>query len=64
MIREITSSLQEQSQTSEMIAESIQNVAEMAENGHSAAKKTADAAVDLDQVVRQMREIVSAYRIG
>ena len=49
MIREITSSLQEQSQTSEMIAESIRNVAEMAENGHSAAKKTADAVVDLDQ---------------
>ena len=64
MIREITSSLHEQSQTSEMIAESIQNVAEMAENSHSAAKKTADAAVDLNQVVRQMREIVSAYRIG
>ncbi len=37
---------------------------EMAENSHSAAKKTADAAVDLNQVVCQMREIVSAYRIG
>ncbi|HOL64797.1 MAG TPA: methyl-accepting chemotaxis protein [Accumulibacter sp.] len=64
MIREITSSLNEQSQTSELIARNVENVAEMAENSHSAAQKTADAARSLNDIVHEMRAIVSAYRIA
>ena len=63
MIQEITSALREQSATSEMIARSIENVAEMADKSHSAAQGTAEAARNLDDVAREMQEIVSTYRI-
>ncbi|HPT49996.1 MAG TPA: methyl-accepting chemotaxis protein [Accumulibacter sp.] len=63
MIQEITSSLREQRQTSEMITRNIESVAEMAEKSHCAAQETADAARNLNDVAREMREIVSAYRI-
>lgn len=63
MVAEITSAIREQSQASNAIAGSIENIAQMAEECSSAAKNSAQSAFELDQLAREMRSIVSVYRL-
>ena len=63
MVEEITSAIREQSQASNAIAGSIETIAQMAEGCSSAAKNSAQSAFELDQLAREMRSIVSAYRL-
>ena len=63
MVEEITSAIREQSQASNVIAGSIENIAQMAEECSTAAKNSAESACELDQLAREMRSIVSVYRL-
>ena len=63
MVEEITAAIREQSQTSTMIASSVEGIAQMAEESSAAAKNSAESAHDLDEIAKQMRNVVAAYRL-
>ena len=63
MVEEITAAIREQGQASTNIAASIEGIAQMAEQSSAAARNSADSANSLDAIAKEMRAVVSAYRI-
>ncbi|MEI7613024.1 MAG: methyl-accepting chemotaxis protein [Betaproteobacteria bacterium] len=63
MVDEISSAIREQSQASNAIAINVESIAQMAEESSAAANNSAESARHLDNLAREMREVVSAYRL-
>ena len=63
MVEEITAAIREQGQASTNIAASIEGIAQMAEQSSAAARNSADSANSLDAIAKEMRAVVSAYRV-
>ena len=63
MVEEITDAIREQSQTSTAIASSVEGIAQMAEESSAAARNSAESAHNLDEIAKQMRSVVAAYRL-
>ena len=63
MVGEISSAMREQTQASLSIAQQIENVAQMSEEGSAAASESARSAHSLEQLASNMQNIVAAYRL-
>lgn len=63
MVKEITASIREQSQTSNMISGSVESIAEMAEECSVAAQNSVESARHQDEVARQMSAVVAACHL-
>jgi len=63
MVEDITSAIKEQSQASNSIAISIENIAQMAEESSNAARNSADTALGLNNLVTDMKNIISQYKL-
>ncbi|MDO6386360.1 methyl-accepting chemotaxis protein [Uliginosibacterium sp. 31-12] len=62
-VEEIATSIREQGAATNSIAIQVEKIAQMSEESSAAAGESADAARALDQLARQMHEIVAAYRL-
>ena len=63
MVEEISSAIREQAAAMNNIAVKVENIAQMSEESSAAAGHSADAAQALDQVARNLHQIVSNYKI-
>ncbi|MBS1155475.1 MAG: methyl-accepting chemotaxis protein [Proteobacteria bacterium] len=63
MVDEIVNAIREQVTTSNSIAQQIEHIAQMAEEGSCAANEGAQSARDLDQLAVGMQRMVAAYRL-
>ena len=63
MVSEINNAIREQSQASTAIAQMVERIAQMAEEGNAAAQGGADSAHHLDQLATRMKGIIAAYRL-
>ena len=63
MVEEIAEAIREQGSATNAIATQVERIAQMSEESSAAASTSAQAANDLDRLARQMRDIVSAYRL-
>lgn len=63
MVAEITAAIHEQSAASTSIAQSVERVAQMADESAVAAQNGAESAMGLDTLARRMRDEVSKYTL-
>jgi methyl-accepting chemotaxis protein len=63
LVDDISSSLSEQSAASNDIASHVERVARMIQENNGAASLTAEAAVQLERLASQMRQVVERFRI-
>jgi methyl-accepting chemotaxis protein len=64
MAGEIADAIREQSQASSQIAQMVDGIARMADDGTEVAQGSATSAEQLDRLATQMRGIIAAYRLG
>ncbi|WP_018609804.1 methyl-accepting chemotaxis protein [Uliginosibacterium gangwonense] len=64
MVIEITHAIREQGSASTSIAQRVEQIAQMAEEGSQAALASAEVANELDELSTHMRETVTAYRLA
>ncbi len=62
-VSEITDALREQSIASTNIAQQVERIAQMAEENTAAAVSTSGTALELDGLARDMKQVVSQFRI-
>lgn len=62
-VGDIASSIQEQSEASFLIAQKVENIAQVAEESSAAAHSTADSANHLRQLAKNMQDEVALYRV-
>jgi methyl-accepting chemotaxis protein len=62
-VAEISDAIREQGIASTSIAQQVERIAQMSEENHAAAENTSATAVELDNLARAMKDIVSQYRI-
>lgn len=62
-VGEISDAIREQGIASTSIAQQVERIAQMSEENHAAAVNTSDTASELDGLARQMKDVVSQYRI-
>jgi methyl-accepting chemotaxis protein len=63
LVDEITNAIKEQSVATINIAQQVEGIAQMAEESSAAAGNTASSAQQLDNLSRQLQNIVDAYKI-
>ena len=63
MVSEITAAIHEQSAASTGVAQSVERIAQMAEQGTAAARDGADTAKHLNTLAHDMRVITDQYRL-
>ena len=62
-VGEISNAIREQGIASTSIAQQVERIAQMSEENHAAAENTSETAVELDKLARDMKDIVSQYKI-
>ena len=62
-VGEISAAIQEQGSATNNIAVQVERIAQMSEESSSAARETSDAALQLDELAKEMQRITSAYRV-
>ncbi len=63
MVSEITDAIHEQSASSTSVAQSVERIAQMAEQSTAAAKGSADTAQQLNSLAQEMRMITDQYKL-
>ena len=63
MVSEITDAIHEQSASSTSVAQSVERIAQMAEQSTAAAQGSADTALQLNTLAREMRTITDQYKL-
>ena len=63
MVGEITDAIHEQSSASTAVAQSVERIAQMAEQSTAAARASATTAQQLNALAREMRLITDQYRL-
>ena len=63
MVSEITEAIHEQSTASTSVAQSVERIAQMAEESNAAAHESADTAQRVNALAREMRLITDQYRL-
>jgi methyl-accepting chemotaxis protein len=62
-VGEISNAIREQGIASTSIAQQVEKIAQMSEENHAAAENTSETAVELDKLAKDMKDIVSQYKI-
>ncbi len=62
-VSDITSALSEQGIASQTIAQQVERVAQAAEENSAAARSSSDAAVNIEQLAKAMREAVAKFKV-
>lgn len=63
MVSEITDAIHEQSSSSTSVAQSVERIAQMAEQSTAAAQESADTALRLNALAQEMRTITDQYKL-
>ena len=64
MVEEIAAAIREQGAATNNIALQVERIAQMSEESSAAAGNSAQAAQDLNRLAAEMKQIVSAYKLG
>ena len=62
-ISEISIAMQEQTNASTMIAQQIENIAQMAEEGNAGANQVASSAKELNNATNNVNELIGKFKV-